>query len=89
MLTSYRSVFLLIAFSLIQVVFGADYKVICYLESWAVYWKDPNLSFGPAHIDPFACTHLIHSFIGLDNTTFTVRILDPDYEVNQGIFNNQ
>ena len=80
-----RSVVLLVAFSLIQLASGDDYKVICYLQSWAVYWKDPNQSFGPAHIDPFACTHLIHSFIGLDNNTLTLRILDPDYEIIQGI----
>ena len=75
---------------LLQGIIGAssssDYKVVCYLESWSIYWKDPQLSFGPSNIDPFACTHLIHSFIGLDNSTFLVRILDPDYEVDKGGF---
>ena len=40
------------------------YKVIYCLQSWAVYWKEPNQLFGPAlaaYIDPFACTHLISS----------------------------
>jgi len=89
MLASSRIVVLLstVFTLLIQLVY-CDYKVVCYLESWSVYWKDPKLSFGPANIDPFACTHLIHSFIGLDNTTLTVRILDPDYEVDQGTVYN-
>ncbi|KAJ9583495.1 hypothetical protein L9F63_022158, partial [Diploptera punctata] len=33
------------------------YNVICYVEGWAVYRKDP-MRFSSLKLDPFACTHL-------------------------------
>lgn len=40
----------------------------------------------PADIDPFGCTHVIFSFLGLDHTNLTVTILDKEYEVIRGGF---
>ena len=63
---------------------GADYKVVCYYESWAIY-RDEPMTTSPADVDPFGCTHVIYSFLGLDKTSLTVTILDPDYEVIRGL----
>ena len=62
---------------------GDDYKVVCYYESWAIYREEP-MTTSPADVDPFGCTHVIYSFLGLDKTSLTVTILDPDYEVIRG-----
>ena len=61
----------------------ADYKVICYLESWAINRPEP-MDFSSANIDPHGCTHVIFSFVGLNKTDFTVSILDYDYVVIRG-----
>ena len=57
--------------------------MICYLESWAIYRPGSN-AFSPADVDPFACTHVLFSFLGLNQTDLTVTILDYDYEVTEG-----
>ncbi|KAI9560101.1 hypothetical protein GHT06_014111 [Daphnia sinensis] len=64
---------------------GEDYKVVCYYESWAIYREEP-MTTSPADVDPFGCTHVIYSFLGLDKTSLTVTILDHDYEVIRGGF---
>ena len=64
---------------------SADYKVVCYLESWAIYRQDP-MSTSPADVHPNGCTHVIFSFLGLDKKDLTVAILDEDYEVIRGGF---
>lgn len=56
---------------------------MCYYESWAIYREEP-MTTSPADVDPFGCTHVIYSFLGLDKTSLTVTILDPDYEVIRG-----
>ena len=56
---------------------------MCYYESWAIY-RDEPMTTSPADVDPFGCTHVIYSFLGLDKTSLTVTILDPDYEVIRG-----
>merc|ERR1712209_34232 len=40
--------------------------------------------FTPENIDPKLCTHLIYSFAGLDNSTWSIKSLDPwmDFEKN-------
>lgn len=53
------------------------------MESWAIY-RDGPARTSPSDVDPFGCTHVIFAFLGLDNSTFTVKILDPDYEINGG-----
>ena len=42
------------------------------------------MDFSSANIDPYGCTHVIFSFVGLNKTDFTVSILDYDYVVIRG-----
>jgi len=50
-------------------------KVVCYYGSWASY-RPGNGKCEPENVDPFICTHLIYSFIGLDPETNQVKHLD-------------
>lgn len=59
-----------------------DQEVVCYLGSWAVY--RPGLGkFSIEDIDPTLCTSLIYAFVGIDNTTYTMKSLDPQYDFNK------
>ncbi|XP_055609283.1 chitinase-3-like protein 1 [Uranotaenia lowii] len=65
-------------------VLSNDKKFVCYYGSWAVY-RNGKGAFSVDNIDPFLCTHLIYSFVGL-NVNGTIRVLDPwnDLEENWG-----
>ena len=53
----------------------AEYKVVCYYGSWAVYrWGDGKVDV--EDIDPRLCTHLIYTFAGLDARTHEIVSLD-------------
>ncbi|XP_075988351.1 chitinase 2 [Anticarsia gemmatalis] len=60
-------------------------KVVCYIATWAVYRPDPG-KFSLEDLEPALCTHLVYSFAGLNETTNTIKSLDPwqDLEVDYG-----
>ncbi len=64
---------------------GYDKVVMCYFGSWATY-RHGNGEFDVENIDPFACTHLVYGFAGLDENNYTIKSLDPynDLEENWG-----
>lgn len=69
-----------------------DYKVVCYLGSWANY-RTGDAKFLIEHIDPFLCTHLIYGFAKLENNKITVYDPYLDLKENWGLgaferFNN-
>lgn len=57
---------------------------MCYYGGWAVY-RPGQGKFDIENIDPFVCTHLIYSFVGLADSGEIV-VLDPwiDLEDNWG-----
>ncbi|KAK8752693.1 hypothetical protein OTU49_006905, partial [Cherax quadricarinatus] len=57
-------------------------QVVCYLGSWAVYRPGAG-KFNIEDIDPTLCTSLIYSFIGINETTYTIKSLDPEYDINR------
>ena len=59
-------------------------KIVCYFSAWAVYREEP-MAYDIEDIPVDMCTHIIYSFIGLDNKTFELRIIDPTYDLeNKG-----
>ncbi|XP_057334455.1 acidic mammalian chitinase-like [Microplitis mediator] len=53
---------------------AANKKIVCYFGSWSVY-RPGNGKFDIGDIDPTLCTHLIYTFVGLENAD--VKVLDP------------
>nr|UTR35845.1 chitinase [Agrotis ipsilon] len=62
-----------------------DKKVVCYIATWAVYRPDPG-KFSLEDLEPALCTHLVYSFAGLNETSNTIKSLDPwqDLETDYG-----
>ncbi|XP_026483657.2 probable chitinase 2 [Vanessa tameamea] len=59
--------------------------VVCYVATWAVY-RPGEGKYGLADLEPSLCTHLIYSFAGLDESTMSIKSLDPwqDLEKDYG-----
>ena len=56
--------------------------IVCYFESWATYFPG-NGKFDVETIDPNLCTHLIYSFMGV-NENADVTILDSWNDIDLG-----
>lgn len=65
----------LAAFAALAVTARAEYKVVCYFGSWAVYRPGAG-KYDISYIDPTLCTHMIYTFVGLGQDD-TVKVLDP------------
>ncbi|CAG2111911.1 unnamed protein product, partial [Medioppia subpectinata] len=59
-----------------------DPKIVCYYSAWAVYREKP-MAYDIEDIPANLCTHLIYSFIGLDNKTYELRNIDPIYDIEK------
>ncbi|XP_043471715.1 acidic mammalian chitinase-like isoform X2 [Leptopilina heterotoma] len=68
------------------VIISGQKRVVCYYASWATYRKDEG-KYDIAKINPSLCSHLIYSFIGLNNDG-TIKILDAWIDVRQNGFKN-
>lgn len=66
-----------------QVKSADQVKIVCYYGGWAVYRKAPA-TFNVTDIDPFACTHVIYSFAGLDEDSNMIKSLDPEVDIKEG-----
>ena len=60
-----------------------SYKIVCYYGAWSVY-RPPPFNFGISDIDPFACSHVIYSFAGLQQDNLTITSLDTEEDVVRG-----
>jgi len=67
-----------------ETVSAATKNVICYHGSWSAY-RNGNGKFAVEDIDPTLCTHLIYTFVGL-NEDGTIKVLDDWLEISLGNF---
>jgi GH18 family chitinase len=73
----------MIFISLCLLTGNQPYRVVCYVEGWAVYRKEP-MRFTSLDLDPFACTHLVYAFATLDPHSFTIMPQDEEYDIVKG-----
>ena len=60
-------------------------KIVCYFSAWAQYRKAP-MNYDIEDIPGDLCTHIIYSFVGLDDTNWRVDHIDQVYDLEKSKF---
>ncbi|XP_067122331.1 endochitinase-like [Centruroides vittatus] len=58
-------------------------KIVCYYSAWA-YSRPKPMNYDIEDIPGEYCTHIIYSFVGLDNRTWGLFSIDPQYDLEKG-----
>ncbi|KAF8764503.1 Endochitinase like protein [Argiope bruennichi] len=58
-------------------------KIVCYYSAWA-YTRPEPWNYDIEHIPGDLCTDIIYSFVGLNNQTWELFAIDPEYDLERG-----
>jgi len=56
--------------------------IVCYYSAWA-YQRPKPMNYDIENVPAHLCTHIIYSFVGLDNKTYDLKDLDTKYDIDR------